>query len=243
MYLQILLSGLVGGLINLDTYCVAQTMISRPLVSSPLLGLMLGILNGFPQEGLQLGAVIGVILELIWMNTFQVGTVLPPNATISSITTTSLVYMGIIGQQLNPLEKLTFLILSICFGFIIGLLTKWVDFFIYKKVNIALLHKLEDFIKAGKLQKIELINWISIGISLIINFLILIVVMILGLFMVKSTMSFLANKFDLTIILLLLLLFGCGVTIGVFGVRKNIIYFGVSFLLTTILIMIIYVHS
>jgi len=239
MYFQIFLSGLVGGLINLDTYCVVQIMISRPLVSSPLLGVILGTLNGSPQEGLQLGAVVGVVLELLWMNTFQIGTTLPPNATISSITTTSLVCIGIIGQQLNSLGKVTVLVLSICFGFIIGLLTKWVDFFLYKKVNIALLHKLEDCIKAGKLQKIELINWTSIGICFIVNFLILIGSMIIGLFMVKSIMYFLAPKFDLTIILPLLLLFGCGVTISVFGVRKNLAYFIVSFLLTTILMMVI----
>ncbi len=237
MYLQILLSGLIGGLINLDTYSVAQTMISRPLVISPLLGLILGTLNGSPQEGLQLGAVVGVILELIWMHTFQVGAAMPPNATISSITVTSLVSIGIIGQQLNSLEKVTFLVLSICFGFIIGIFAKWVDFFLYNKVNIALLHKLEDDVKADKLQSIEVIIWISIGICFIVNFLLLIGMIVLGLFTVKSVTSLLAPKFDLTIILPLLLLFGCGVTISVFGVRKNIIYFVVSFILTTVIIM------
>lgn len=239
MYLQILLSGLIGGLINLDTYSVAQTMISRPLVISPLLGLILGTLNGSPQEGLQLGAVIGVILELLWMNTFQVGVVMPQNATISSITVTSLVCIGIIGQQLNSLEKITFLVLSICFGFIIGIFAKWVDFFLYNKVNIALLHKLEDNVKAGKLQSIEIIPWISIGIYFIVNFLVLVGMIVIGLFMVKSVTSLIASKFDLTIILPLFLLFGCGVTISVFGIRKNTIYFIAGFILTTILVMVI----
>jgi mannose/fructose/N-acetylgalactosamine-specific phosphotransferase system component IIC len=236
MYLHILLSALIGGLVNLDTYYIAQTMISRPLVISPILGLILGSISGFPQQGLQLGAVVGVILELIWMNTFQVGTAIPPNATISSIITTSLVCMSIIAQPLNSLEKLTFLILSICFGFIVGILSKWVEVFLYKNVNIALLHKLEDYVNAGKLQKIVLINWISIGIYFIITFLVLIVAITIGLFIVNSISCLLATKFDLIIILPLLLLFGCGITISVFGVRKNIIYFIAGFLLTTTLI-------
>lgn len=237
MYLHILLSGVIGGLVNLDTYYVAQTMVSRPLVSSPLLGLILGSISGFPEQGLELGAVVGIILELIWMNTFQVGTAIPPNATISSITTTSLVCIGIIGQPLNSLEKLTFLVLSLCFGFIVGILSRWVEFFIYKKVNVSLLHRLEDYINAGKLERIELINWVSIGIYFIVNFLLLMVTIRTGLSLLNSTTGFLATKFDLTIILPLLLLFGCGTTIGVLGVRKYFIYFVAGFLLTTILIM------
>lgn len=243
MYLHILLSGLIGGLINLDTYSIAQTMISRPLVSSPLLGLILGSLSGFPQEGLQLGAIVGVILELLWLNTFQVGTTIPPNATISSITTTSLVCIGLVGQQVNPLERVTFLSVSICFGFIIGILAKWVDYFLYKKINITLLHKLENFIQADKLEKIEHITWISLGISLSVNFLILIGAIAVGLFLAKAMTGLLATKFDLTIILPLFLLWGCGIAISVFGMRKNIIYFIFSFLLTTMLILMKKVSS
>jgi len=237
MYLHILLSGVIGGLINLDTYSVGQTMISRPLVSAPLLGLIQGTLAGYPQEGLQLGTIVGVILELVWLNTFQLGTSLPPNVTISGITTTSIVCIGIIGQPFHPVEKITFLTLSICFGFIIGILAKWVDIFLYKKVNIILLHKLENSIKLGKLERIKQIIWISIGISFLVNFLILVGTIGVGLLIVKALIGLFATKFDLTIILPLLLLFGCGVTISVFGVRKNIIYFVISFLLTTIWII------
>lgn len=235
MCFYVLVSGLIGGLINLDTYCIAQTMISRPLVSSPILGLILGSLLDFPQEGLQLGTIVGVILELLWLNTYQVGVVIPPNATISSITTTSVACLGIISQPFNPLEKTTFLILSICFGFIIGLLTKWVDVFLYKKVNITLLHKLENSILADKLEKIKQTILASIGISFMSSFLIITVTVTVGLLIINPVKDFLVTKFDLTIMLSLLLLCGCGVTISVFGVRKNIIYFIVSFLITTIL--------
>lgn len=237
MYLHILFAGLIGGLINLDTYSGTQTMVSRPLVISPVLGLILGSLNGFPQEGLQLGTIVGVILELLWLNTFQVGTAMPPNATVSSVTATSLVCIGLVGQQVNSLERVNFISISICFGFIIGILAKWVDYFLYKKVNISLLHKLENFIQAGKLEWIEQIIWLSLGISFLVNFLILIGTIGVGLFLVKALTDLLATKFDLTIILPLLLLCGCGVVISVFGVRKNIIYFILSFLLTTMLII------
>ncbi|MEW6608258.1 MAG: PTS sugar transporter subunit IIC [bacterium] len=238
MYVQILLAGLIGGLINLDTYCIAQTMISRPLVVSPFLGLILGSLQGSPQEGLYLGAIIGVILELVWINTFQVGTIIPPNATISSITITSLVCIGSINLPLNLLEKVSFLILSMCFGIIVGFFSRWIDFFLFEKVNITLLHKLEADIKIGNLQMIERINWISIGMSFIIHSLILIGTISVGLFAVKIITNLLATKFDLTIILPLLLLFGCGVTISVLGVRKYLIYFVVGFILTSIVIFI-----
>ncbi|MFH1563758.1 MAG: PTS sugar transporter subunit IIC [Nitrospirota bacterium] len=237
MYFQILLSALIGSLVNLDTF-VAQTMVSRPLCICPILGLILGTLNGSAQQGLQLGAIAGVILELLWMNTFLLGVYVPPNATISSITAVSLMCIGIIGQPVAPSERLTFLILTICFAFIIGKSAKWIDFLLYKKVNTALLHKLEDAIKADKGQRIAWINWMSIGICFGVYFLLLAGIIPVGLFTVKLATGFLATtKFDLTIILPLLLLFGCGITISIFGIRKYFVYFVAGFLLTTILIM------
>lgn len=247
MYFQILLSALIGSLVNLDTFYVAQTMISRPLCICPLLGLILGTLNGSPQEGLHLGAIVGVILELLWMDAFLLGSYVPPNATISSITAVSLVCIGIIGSPLEPLERLTFLILTICFAFIVGKSAKWMDFFLYKKVNTALLHKLENSIRAGKGQRIAWINWTSIGICFGVYFGLLTGIITAGLFMVKEACLvagtyFLAetrqaSKFDLTIFLPLLLLFGCGITISIFGIRKYFFYFIAGFLLTTILII------
>ncbi|MDI6736740.1 MAG: PTS sugar transporter subunit IIC [bacterium] len=236
MYFQILLSALIGGLVNLDTFHIAQTMVSRPLCICPLLGLILGTLNGSSQEGLHLGAIAGVILELLWMNTFMLGVYVPSNATISSITAISLLCIGLIGSPFEHSERLTFLILTICFAFIIGKSAKWVDFFLYKKINTALLYKLEDSIKA-KEQRIGWINWTSIGICFGVYFLLLIGIITVGLSMVKAGTCFLATKFDLTVFLPLLLLLGCGITISIFGIRKYFFYFIAGFLLTTILIM------
>ncbi len=237
MYFQVLLCALIGSLVNLDTFHIAQTMIARPLCICPLLGLLLGTLNGSSQEGLHLGTIAGVILELLWMNTFLLGVYVPPNATISSITAVSLVCIGLIGSPFNHSERLTFLILTISFAFIIGKSAKWIDFFLYKKINTALLHKLEDSIKAGKGQEIGWINWTSIGICFGVYFLLLTGIIPVGLFMVKTGTCFLATKFDLTIILPLLLLLGCGITISIFGIRKYFFYFVAGFLLTTILII------
>ncbi len=59
MWLNILALSIWGGIVSLDTTAAFQVMISRPLVSCSVVGLLLG---NFP-----LGFTIGILLELIWL--------------------------------------------------------------------------------------------------------------------------------------------------------------------------------
>lgn len=70
MTTQIILLSLLGGFLSLDRVW-GQFMISRPLVTAPLVGIMLG--DAF--TGLQVGA----LLELFWIDRLPVGTCIPPN--------------------------------------------------------------------------------------------------------------------------------------------------------------------
>ena len=70
MVTQIILLSLLGGFLSLDRVC-GQFMISRPLVTAPLVGVMLG--DAF--TGLQVGA----LLELFWIDKLPIGTCAPPN--------------------------------------------------------------------------------------------------------------------------------------------------------------------
>jgi len=65
MWLDYFLISIWGGMVALDTTAALQVLVSHPLVSCSLVGLMLG---NFP-----LGFLVGLILELIWLNEMPVG--------------------------------------------------------------------------------------------------------------------------------------------------------------------------
>ncbi|MBN2001201.1 PTS sugar transporter subunit IIC [candidate division KSB1 bacterium] len=67
MWLKFLALSMWGGIVSLDTTAAMQMMISRPLVSCSVVGLLLG---NFP-----LGFSVGILLELIWLIEIPYGAV------------------------------------------------------------------------------------------------------------------------------------------------------------------------
>ena len=65
MWLDILMISLWGGVVALDTTAALQIMISRPLVSCSVAGLLLG--------NVPVGFLMGVLLELIYISELPVG--------------------------------------------------------------------------------------------------------------------------------------------------------------------------
>jgi mannose/fructose/N-acetylgalactosamine-specific phosphotransferase system component IIC len=85
---------LVGGLIGLDRTAVGQFMISQPIVVGPLTGWILGDLSA--------GAVIGAVLELIWVLDMPIGSFVPADATISTVSATAIAALGSPGGSSLP---------------------------------------------------------------------------------------------------------------------------------------------
>ncbi len=86
MVLAVLSTAVVGGLIGLDRTAAGQFMISQPIVAGPLTGWMLGDLTT--------GLVIGAALELIWVLDLPVGTFVPANATVGTVSATAIAALG-----------------------------------------------------------------------------------------------------------------------------------------------------
>ena len=75
------IAGLVGGLLCLDRTAAFQVMASRPLVSAPVMGLLLGE----PATGL----AAGVLIELLYMADRPVGSYMPAHETGLAIVVTA----------------------------------------------------------------------------------------------------------------------------------------------------------
>jgi mannose/fructose/N-acetylgalactosamine-specific phosphotransferase system component IIC len=94
MILMIVGIALAGGLIGLDRTAVGQFMISQPIVVGPLTGWMLGD----PGAGL----VMGAVLELIWVLDMPIGSFVPADATVSTVSATAIAALGSPGGSSLP---------------------------------------------------------------------------------------------------------------------------------------------
>lgn len=74
---ELALLGVVGGALALDRTAVLQSMASRPLVASSLVGYLLGE----PR----LGLLCGLLLELFWVMDLPVGAAVPPDEVLAGI--------------------------------------------------------------------------------------------------------------------------------------------------------------
>jgi mannose/fructose/N-acetylgalactosamine-specific phosphotransferase system component IIC len=86
IFLAVLGIAFAGGVIGLDRTAAGQVMISQPIVAGPVTGWMLGE----PTAGI----IVGAALELIWVLDMPVGTFVPADATIGTISATAIAALG-----------------------------------------------------------------------------------------------------------------------------------------------------
>lgn len=94
MFFEISLTAIAGGFLCLDRIFF-QLMISRPVVAASIIGLLLG-------EPLA-GMITGALLELLWIDRLPVGTVVPPNDTVSAVLISAAVILA--GRSLGAVSK------------------------------------------------------------------------------------------------------------------------------------------
>jgi len=94
LFFEISLTAIAGGLLCLDRIFF-QVMVSRPVVSASVIGLLLGD----PYVGM----ITGALIELIWIDRLPVGTVVPPNDTISAVLISAAVILA--GRSLGAVSK------------------------------------------------------------------------------------------------------------------------------------------
>ncbi len=86
IFLAVLGIAFAGGVIGLDRTAAGQVMVSQPIVAGPVVGWMLG------QPAV--GIIVGAALELIWVLDIPVGTFVPADATIGTVSATAIAVLG-----------------------------------------------------------------------------------------------------------------------------------------------------
>ncbi|MBU2549898.1 MAG: PTS sugar transporter subunit IIC [Proteobacteria bacterium] len=151
MWSELILVSLIGGLICLDRTAAFQLMISRPLVTGPLIGLFLGQ----PVIGL----VVGLLLELIWIGRPPLGGYIPPNECLAAVLITAGAILSgrIIGHDSRSLIVLAFLLalpLARLATFLEGGL---------RRANVMLARRAELAVSAGRYRQIPGLNMAGLG--------------------------------------------------------------------------------
>lgn len=79
---QAFLVALIGAGVFMESPLLGQHMLARPIIISPLVGLVMG--------DLRTGLVLGGELELVWMGLVGIGTTTPPDVVVGSALATAL---------------------------------------------------------------------------------------------------------------------------------------------------------
>jgi len=107
---EILLAAVAGGFLWLDRFQLCQVMVSRPIVSAPLIGWIVGDITA--------GVASGLLFEFLWLRTPPVGGFIAPDVTLAAIATAA-VSAGVRSATdigLTPVVFLSFLSLfPLCF--------------------------------------------------------------------------------------------------------------------------------
>jgi PTS system mannose-specific IIC component len=156
MWLEILAVSLWGGLVALDTTAAFQILVSHPLVSCSIVGLMLG--------NFSLGFVIGIVLELVWLNEIPVGAAPFAEGNIGATVAAAVAVMTV--EQTTRSGAVLFL--SLMIGVLISVIGGRLVIFV-RYVNSNLYHKLiED--QALSVRRIVQTHYTGIFFSFILGF-------------------------------------------------------------------------
>ncbi len=154
MLIELLLVIFLAGLVSLDKTEVGQTMLSQPLVSGPLVGLMLGDLT----TGIQ----IGVIFQLIWFWVVPIGSALFPDTGVGGVIASALAIWVKKGKLLGDGDFGLFVL--IVYVTLFSLFSGW-SIIRQRKFNFRFTQKAENLSEKTGLGKIGQLVWYAILLS------------------------------------------------------------------------------
>jgi mannose/fructose/N-acetylgalactosamine-specific phosphotransferase system component IIC len=142
MLMKTTMIAFLGAFLCLDRVCL-QLMISRPIVTAPIIGLILG--------DVKTGLIIGAFLELFWIDRPPLGNYIPPNDSLMAVFITSATILA--GDRLGDVSR-SLIALSFLLFLPLSYLTQKIDGYIAASNNKRSNDALEDA-KKGDIAGIE----------------------------------------------------------------------------------------
>ncbi|SES84335.1 PTS sugar transporter subunit IIC [Anaerobranca gottschalkii] len=217
MFLKFFLAALISAITYIDATAVGQTMISRPIVSAPIIGLILG--------DLQTGILVGVLLELLWVGTLPVGATVPPESTFAAVNTVAIAI-------LTGFTDVSSLILI--FIFLIPFL--YIASFFEDKIrgkNNKLTIIAEKLIEEGKLDKLVRLHFLGLSRFFSKTFIISLIAVTIGYYIIPPVYQDLPQSFYNTLEIggKILPILGVAVVIDLLINKRNLYFLFLGLLL------------
>jgi mannose PTS system EIIC component len=127
MLMKTTMIAFLGAFLCLDRICL-QSMVSRPIVTAPIMGLILG--------DIKTGLTMGAFLELLWIDRPPLGDYIPPNDSLMAVFMTSATILA--GEKLGDASR-NLIALSLLLFLPLSYLTQKIDGYI-----VANNHKLSN---------------------------------------------------------------------------------------------------
>jgi len=157
MLSELILIFIVGGIVALDTTAFYQSMISQPLVVCTFFGFIWG--------EVYTGAVLGIILEMIWLKLIPVGGFVSQQGNFGAFAASSSAIYSL--NHFNIVHTDTVIFIFIIFSFFISLIAASITYRI-RLMNRKIIHYFENK-EINFIKKIEFIQITAIVLSFIIN--------------------------------------------------------------------------
>lgn len=142
--MSIFLVALLGGIFVSDATAAGQLMISRPIFCAPLIGWVMGDINT--------GLLVGVLMELIWINVVPLGNAVPPDSTVVAVASA---YISSLFPAASGEARYGFIVFSILCFIPMGIIFKKLDI-IHREYNAFLSGEIEDRLREGEFSAVDI---------------------------------------------------------------------------------------
>lgn len=153
-----LLLACVAALLELDAYFFGISLFSQPVITGSIAGLILG--------DVKTGALIGSLVQLVWMMP-PVGAFVPPSSSAIAVTSTAAaVYMIGAFPESKPSILIMFVLIGGAgMGYFVGQMDIW-----NRKLNTKIVNAFEKSILSGKVGCINAVHILTLGAKFIRDF-------------------------------------------------------------------------
>lgn len=214
---QALLLGLLAGFVIWDGRVYGMWMLDRPLITGPLVGLILG--------DVQTGIIVGGSIELVLMGIVGVGAATPPDVVSGGILATAFAITS--GLDTSTAVALALPIATL--GQSVGILDR--------TINAIFIHKADKAAENGDFKGIDRALWSGAGLFFISSFLVVFVGYLLGSAVIASFIQWIPVKVlaGLKVASGMLPALGIAILMQLLLNKKNIAFLFVGWALTALM--------
>jgi len=181
---EILLISFIAGIVSIDTAAGWQVMISQPVVSCPIIGLIFG--------DPQLGLWMGMLLELPWLINIPLGGTHGSEGNLGAIVATALsIYFK--SNEVNT-ENIV-IIVSIMYSLVISRGGAYLVEYV-RRANLALIHAADRAASQADLKRITWLNYVGVIYSFLLGFFLVGIGFSVGVVVLKPLAAFIHHEFN-----------------------------------------------